>query len=121
MNFAAEENYVTNVSARVAGEDLQPGDYISILAEIIELPSFLWCCPDSPLSPDEPVRIRLIPDEAGQPLKVFAVCLPFVYAKQPAGETATLDTRRQQLVRLDRLTGRTLWKRQKNGSKRKRK
>jgi hypothetical protein len=36
--------FPTSVVARIAGEDLKPGDFVTALTEMIELPSFLWCC-----------------------------------------------------------------------------
>jgi hypothetical protein len=100
----------TTVAARIAGEDIAKGDYVTILSEIIEAPSFLWCCSSVSLPPDEPVRIRYLPRAVGEPHQVVAVCLPFVYAKRTSGKIIALDTRQQQLVRLDRVNGRSLWK-----------
>lgn len=101
---------VTTVAARIAGEDIAKGDYVTILSEIIELPSFLWSCSSVSLPIDEPVRTRYLPRAAGEPHKVVTVCLPFVYAKRPRGNLIAFDTRQQQLVRLDRRNGRSLWK-----------
>jgi hypothetical protein len=103
----------TTVAARITGEDIQPGDYVTVLNEIVELPSFLWSCSGTTLPMDEPVRIRCIPREAGLPCKVVAVCLPFVYAKRPHGKLAMFDTRQQQLVRLDPARGCKVWKEMK--------
>lgn len=100
----------TTVAARIAGEDIRLGDYVTVLNEIVELPSFLWCCSDATLQPDEPVRTRYIARNAGQPFKVTAVCLPFVYAKHPRGSVSTFDIRLMHLVRLDRKSGRQVWK-----------
>ena len=110
MKTTNESKNCTTVSARVAGEDIKRGDYVTVLSEILELPSFLWGCSNTTLPADEPVRSRYLPRDAGQPFKVIAVCLPFVYAKCPQGKLITFDTRRQQLVRLDAKTGRSLWK-----------
>lgn len=98
------------VAARVAGEDLQCGDYVTVLNEVVELPSFLWCHSDHSLAPDEPVRFRFTPQNAGNPQKVVGVCLPFVYAENDMGIMTTFDTRRQQLVRLDRKCAKRVWK-----------
>jgi hypothetical protein len=65
------------------------------------------------------VRLKLIPGDAGQPLKVVAICLPFVYAQTPRNETITIDTRRVQLVRLDRECSRVVWERLRPKKKRK--
>jgi len=81
-------------AALVAGEDLACGDYVALLNETVALPSFLWNACGVSLCPHEFVRLRMIPDGAGPPLKVIAVCLPFVYAKTPSKKTATIDVRR---------------------------
>lgn len=98
------------VAATVAGEDLVCGDYVALLTETIDVPSYLWEGCGTSLSPDEMVRLKLIPEDAGQPLKVLAVCLPFVYAKKADAATVTIDTRRLQLVRLDRKCAKAVWK-----------
>jgi hypothetical protein len=97
-------------AATVAGEDLACGDYVALLNETVDFPSFLWDACGALLSPHELVRLKVIPGNAGHPLRVIAVCLPFVYAKTPSGETATIDTRRTQLVRLDRKCAKAIWK-----------
>ena len=110
---------VTTVAARIAGEDIAKGDYVTILSEIIELPSYLWDCSGISQPIDELVRLRYLPRAAGAPHKVVAVCLPFVYAKPPKGDLIAFDTRQQQLVRLDRDNGRSLWKQMGKTTKKK--
>ncbi|QDS94604.1 hypothetical protein FF011L_33830 [Roseimaritima multifibrata] len=105
------------VAMRVAGEDIARGDYVTILSEIIEIPSFLWSCSSVSLSVDEPVRSRYLPREKGEPHRVVAVCLPFVYAKRPKGSLIAFDTRQQQLARLDKTIGQQLWKQMKKRKK----
>lgn len=110
MKTKSRASSCTTVAARIAGEDIKRGDYVTVLNETFELPSFLWCCTNSTLPPDEPVRSRYMSREAGQPFKVITVCLPFVYAKRPTGNLYTFDTRRHQLVRLAPESGRSVWK-----------
>ena len=50
------------------------------------------------------------PDDAGTPLKVKAICLPFVFVKAPNGEGRILDMRRCHLVRLSSDYARSVWK-----------
>ena len=120
METTTEANYQTTVAARVAGEDIKRGDYVTVLNEIVELPSFLWCCGGT-LPADEAVRIRYMPSDAGEPFKVVDVCLPFVYTKGPKGGMTTFDTRQNQLVRLDPDSGRRVWKQLRKTLKKKRK
>ncbi|MEP3932368.1 hypothetical protein [Rhodopirellula bahusiensis] len=110
MRTTSETQSATNVATRVAGEDIQKGDFVTVLSEIFEVPSFLWNCSDVSLPPDEPVRARYTYTSNGTPYKVSVVCLPFVYAKRPRGAMACFDIRRHELVRLDRESDRSLWK-----------
>ncbi len=65
-----EEN--SCVAATVAPEDLRRGDFVAVLSQIVELPTFLW---DDilPNSRDELVRIRYLPTDDRVPLKVKAM------------------------------------------------
>ena len=109
------------VAARIAGEDIAKGDYVTILSEIIELPSFLWNCSSISIPIDEPVRLRYLPRSVGEPHRVVSVCLPFIYAKRPKGNLIAFDTRQQQLVRLDRDSSRSLWKQMRKAAKKRKK
>lgn len=117
MTTPVTTTFETHVGRSLAPEDLRPGDLVSVLTEILELPSFLWCHDSQLLAPDEPVRMPWRPDDAGTPLKVKAICLPFVFVKTPNGEGRILDMRRCQLVRLSSDYARSVWrafKKQKN-------
>jgi hypothetical protein len=117
MRTASASQLEPTAAATVAGEDLACGDYVSRLNETTDFPSFLWDSCAVTLSPHELVRLKLIPSNAGHPLKVVAICLPFVYAKTPGGEMATIDTRRTQLVRLDRKCAKLIWRQLRAGVK----
>jgi hypothetical protein len=90
----------THVARLLAAEDLRCGDYVSILQEIVEWPSFFWSDCGQTLPPGEPVQLACRPKDSGMPLKVKAICLPFVFVKQPCGQHRTLDVRRHRLARL---------------------
>ena len=47
-------------AATVAGEDLACGDYVALLNETVDFPSFLWDACGASLSPHELVRLRII-------------------------------------------------------------
>jgi len=111
MKVTTEKNLDTTVAARIAGEDIARGDFVAVMNDIIEFPSFFWCSSPLTLAPDEPVRIRYLAYDAGLPYKVIGVCLPFVYVKSHKGSVRVLDTRKQHLVRLARDLARTVWKR----------
>ena len=128
----------------LAPEDIRAGDYVAVLREIYELPSYWWSMDtcgrragghslasvlmrydcvvcvsmDTALdSRDELVRIRMVPTQENIPLKVKSVCLPFVLAKQPTGERRTLDLRRCRLARLDKRYAAAAWKAYKRRSR----
>ena len=121
MKVATQPDLETTVAARVAGEDIACGDFVAVMNEIVELPSFLWGCSGVSLAPDEPVRIRYVASDAGQPYKVIGVCLPFVYAKTHRGRVVVIDTRQRQLVRLDQDCARAVWQTMKASLKKARK
>ncbi len=68
-----------------------PGAYVAIARVSVEYPSFWWCDAGPLLQPSELVRIECLPPGGGTPLRVEAVCLPFVLVKSPSGESQTLD------------------------------
>ena len=112
MKTSSNKNETT-VAARISGEDIKKGDFVSLLNEVIELPSYLWCCSADSLTPEEPVQFRYKARDAGKPLKVVSICLPFVYAMNNEKRLLTIDTRSKQLVRLDRKCARKVWKKLK--------
>ena len=99
-----------SLAKAVAHEDIQLGDFITMLESTAEWPSFLWCADSALLPPSEPIRIRTVPRDAGVPVKVKSVCLPFVLVKHPNGRHQTLDVRRCRLARLDRRYAKATWK-----------
>jgi hypothetical protein len=95
----------------LAAEDVQRGDFVAVLNEIHEYPSFLWMSlAEEPSSPHDPVRVQWRSFDNGTPLKVVDLCLPFVFVKRPKGHHETLDIRACQLVRLDSHYGKRVWK-----------
>ena len=99
----------SQMAASVAPEDIHCGDYIAVLNVIYEYPSFLWCCDAASVQPDEPVRIQLQQRGGGTPLKVKAICLPFVFVKTPNGKSFTYDIRQTQFVRLNADYAKEVW------------
>jgi hypothetical protein len=93
----------------VAPEDLRRGDFIAVLSEIVELPSFLWT-ETLPSARDKLVRLRRLPTEDRAPLKVKAICLPFIFVKLPSSQFQTIDVRLASLVRLEKDYAKTVWK-----------
>ena len=94
----------------LAPEDIRPGDYVTPLHVIAEVPSYWWCDDDWSAPREEPVRMRFTTSCDGAPLRVQSLCLPFVLLKHPAGQAVTLDLRKCQLARLHRGFARRAWK-----------
>jgi hypothetical protein len=116
MKTSVDSDSVTTVAATVAGEDLRCGDFITLLNATFEIPFYMW--DQVLLPPSEIVRLKMIPGDAGVPLKVFGICLPFIYAKDSKGEIKTLDLRREQVVRLNGDCAENVWRELKAAHKR---
>ena len=100
----------TCVSKSLAAEDLRCGDFVGILSEVHEYPSFFWCSDLHLHPPGEPVRMVCRASDGGTPLKVKAISLPFVFVKKPGGEPQMLDVRQHRLVRLAPEYAKAVWK-----------
>jgi hypothetical protein len=84
-------------------EDLSEGDYVTVLRQICEVPSFFWPMLETRDQPPErPVRYEQTPCDAGIPLRIDSICLPFLFVRRPNGTYTTLDLRRMELTRLPR-------------------
>jgi len=110
MKATHEDRNVASLAATIAPEDMNCGDYIAMLNVVYQYPSFLWCCDSSSVEPDEPVQVQFRAPGAGTPLKIKAICLPFVCVKSPKGGTQTLDVRQYQFVRLAPEYAKAVWK-----------
>lgn len=90
---------------RLAPEDVLPGIFITIALErreCVNIWQLEWHAGSSPPF----LRWSEIPREAGRPLRVVGVCLPFVLVQKPSGRTKTLDLRRVELFALTDRFGR---------------
>ncbi len=110
MKTQVGTEFKTNVASRVAGEDLRRGDYVALLNETVRVPSYLWDGMGHSLASDKPVLLQFIPENSGEPFRVEAVCLPFVYVKTWCSKLVTIDTRCEEVVRIDRHCAKAVWK-----------
>lgn len=94
----------------LAPEDIRSGDFVTLLHEIREVPSFWWPADGCLRPPHEPIRMRLTPTSEPFPMKVKSVCLPFVLVKLPHGNRHTLDVRACRLARLNKKFAAASWK-----------
>lgn len=112
---------LSTLAKSLAPEDVRVGDYVSPLHVTYDFASFFWCSDASLTNRSETVPIKFVADQGGVPLKVKAVCLPFVLVKHPLRGSFTLDVRRHQLARLDRGYAGLAWKEAKKRDKRRKK
>lgn len=103
----------------LAPEDIRPGDYVTPLFILAEVPTYFWRMDAWDQPPEEPVRMRFMPSTQGSPLKVCSVCLPFVLVKSPNGDHSSLDLRSCQLARLNKSHARRVWKAFKKSTQKK--
>ena len=88
---------------------MRPGDYVTRHDVIVEIPSFMWCGDATLLPPHEPVRSVYRANDAGEPLRVTAVCVPYVLVRPASGRPFVLDLRKVRLARLEREFGAEAW------------
>lgn len=84
---------------RVAPEDLRVGDGVTVGRVTSEILASEDPPPGS--THNRVLKADFIPHDAGDPLRVKRVCLPFVLAVNAADQHVTLDVRRQHLMKLD--------------------
>lgn len=92
----------TSLASCLAPEDITKGDYVAVLSQTQEYPSFLWCCDTAIRQAEDPVRVNLESVADGSPLRVMAICLPFVFVREPSRQYRTIDVRLTRLAKLDR-------------------
>ncbi len=102
----------------IAAEDLNRGDFVAVLCEVTEFPSFLWHDNLGLQSPHQPVRIQWQGRYNQTPLRVKGLCLPYVFVKSAHGLYETLDVRQCQLARLSPRYAKRVWKLLRNKNKR---
>ncbi len=85
-------------SQSVGPEDVRVGDYLTTTRVTVEfLPDV---CDPYRGRTVEPMRCDIMPWCAGTPMRVEAVCVPFVYVRTPSGDREAIDLRRYSVVRL---------------------
>lgn len=84
-------------------EDVRAGDFVMVMRESFDL---VWpgCFPGEGSLRVE--RVSLVPNETGMPVRVEAVCVPFVLVRDARGRRSMIDTRRVELARVSGRFGR---------------
>jgi hypothetical protein len=100
---------LSKASRLIGPEDVRAGQYVTIAEKTWQI----LCIPDDACAAAtaEP-RIGHVsgwPDEAGWPLRVVKVCLPYVFAETAAGGHVAVDLRCHRLSRLSKSYGRAVF------------
>ncbi len=99
-----------SVSRSLAPEDIRVGTYVAVLHEIYEYIPHLACADDASWRAPEVQRVRWLPNDESGPMKVKAVCLPFVFVKLPGGGRRMLDVREKLLAEVSEDFARLVFK-----------
>ncbi len=110
-SLEAPSSQLTSVAKILAPEDIRRGDYVTVLAELGEYPSFFWCNGIGAGPADEPVRIWWRSRPNHDVFKVVSICLPLLLLKSIDGSFSQIDIRQSQLAKLSRGYARLVWKR----------
>jgi hypothetical protein len=101
----------STLAKALAPEDVRTGDFVTLLHEFTETPSYYWYSDSALVSPNEVVRMRCLPSaDGGTPLQVESICLPFILVKHPSGEVRSIDLRRFRVARLTENYASQAWK-----------
>lgn len=88
----------TDAVKTVAPEDLRVGDFVTILLTDCQFPTHFWQWFPPKVPEGQPVTLTFMPsDNIGVPLKVVAICLPFVAVENADEEQRSLDIRQCKL------------------------
>ncbi len=86
------------------------GQFVTVLDEVWEVPSFYWCTDETTLPREQPVRVRFLPAAGGVPMQVKRVCLPFVLVQEADKEQRSIDVRRCRLAQLGKAYAKVAWR-----------
>ena len=96
-------------SRLVAFEDLKVGQFVTVSHTTVEFICAL-SEPSGMTSELVPNRATFLGFEAGVPLKVLAICQPFVTVEDQDGELRSLDLRADRLAKVSRRYGKDVFK-----------
>jgi len=100
-----EKTNQVKVARQVRPDDIRVGDYVAVLCETYEWPVFFCGTDFGPTSQ----RATMIPNATEDPVRIEAVCVPFVFVVDPGGERRVIDMRRVRLARVAKRFGRAVF------------
>ena len=90
----------------VAPEDIQPGEFVSVLHVVWECPPLPW---DRPDGSGKPLRVLMLPRNDCAPMQVIDICLPQLLVKTAHGKRRLIDVRKYRLARVPEPFGRRVF------------
>ena len=103
----------------IAPEDIVRGQYLVIMGEIEEIEPF-FCTSDLLEKQSLPIRYERMCGYI-EPIRVLAVCVPFILIRYVTGQVRSLDCRQTRFARVDAAYGQLVWRAHRTLSKRKKK
>lgn len=98
------------MSRPLGPEDVRAGQYVCVMNILCEhMP--LWCLFEESWKDPEPVRMLMMAPDAGRPLRVVEVCVPFILVEEVDRSLRTLDLRRYRLAAVSERYGEKTFKR----------
>ena len=107
----------TETVKTLAPEDIRVGQYVMELRMIVEFPRIP--CDGDEWKSIRTVRLALTPWCTGEPMRVRALCLPFVRVKYANGRHGTVDVRRWELAAVTDAYGEAIFARAKRKRRKK--
>lgn len=94
------EHKTAPIAKLLAPEDVSVGDFVAVLSVEHEYPWVSYYFEPPMAGQEEVVRVRLRPCRPCAPMRVEAICLPFIFVRTATGDTQTIDVRAMRLAKL---------------------
>ncbi len=95
-----------SVVRQVRADDVCVGDYVVVMHESYDFVS-MACFSDADSTKVE--RVTVLPNETKPPVRIEAVCVPFLMVKAVGGKRTMVDMRRVQLGQVSSRFGRSVF------------
>lgn len=100
MSVVIPMDDATQTIHSLAPEDIDKGMFVAVKHEVHEMYNPCDFSDSVPGKTPKPIMLPCRDCSDGEPRRVIAVCLPFVYVENASGYTESFDVRRHVLVRV---------------------
>lgn len=104
-----EKDNKVRVARQVRPDDICVGSFVAVLCETYEWPEFSCFGGAKEAGSDGVQRVTLVPNETKPPVRIEAVCVPFVFVVDAGGKRQVFDMRRIRLARVSNRFGRSVF------------